>query len=1038
MNWSQASNTMEQRAIKTDVIASEDAYFMATHVPFANLSIRRDGNQLVDGGLLHWSEEEVYERLVYNPDNIHRLILVRGNNGTGKSHLIRWLCARYKNDAERYDESSEKIIFLRRLSNTIRGAVTQILDEGIVFDPEMRGKLEKFVSSNQALDAESFKLNIYHQFIVAVKSDSDNKSFSKGVRRDIVAFLSDSRVEQHMLRPGGPVDRCFTLLTAPTDKVLHREPAFAEDDFNLSKEAKRGIKKSGSEEAQSILDEIAEDIYVRKLVKYLNGFTPAVIQGCAEISSEGTKEIFLQLRRELKRQGKNLTIFIEDFTAFTGMDSELITVLASEHGGENSDLCRVTSIIGITERYYKNFVGNFTDRVQYQVFVNSDSFGTQDFLVEMTARYLNAIYCDPKHIEDWYNNGAVSSLLPISGFSPNYPWDSIDIAGKSFTLYPLNKKAIVSLYNGLNSSGDETGKYQKTPRMFLLHVIQEQMARFFDGMLYQEWNFPSEECIDCPIQLVDAAQDSVIDGMEHLSKEDRRRVKILLQFWGNSTATNADKTIGDVPKQFFEDVALGKFAGLDGSSDDNGSGNSGAGGNGGNSGSNVIIDGADAKKTKELQDRISDLSNWMASGTALNFSADYRKWLKEFLLESINWQADGVPAYIVTKRMSPVSAVYIDGQRESTSKEKAIIVLERNRADKDLLTALVYRHYSKSWGFKSGLYFQLRTVSWLEKNRAQIIAKVTQNIDYSINSPAVEWGVAVEYLQAAILGMKMPFDDRLLLAKAMMINKNENPIKPIRSSGNKAWQDAIRYLNTKESTYLECHEILKEVLRTHMGKVDVQQKSIGFFRSRELLDVIDNYAKHRWKIETVSVGGNSTGVYLIASYLNELLGKIKAATDEEDRVAVGVITRLEGHLGEINEDNILQVLTSISIMFDVFGNNHLPVDGNLRKTFDGDTAVKAKTIVGTYAQIKAAMEEGDPVNKIALYAGDPLSVLVEFAKDLDEIEKLVTTTTNSVNKEKQKLLGGKDITAIVQKGRMSLKKAKDAIDRLEVVSNASR
>ena len=41
MNWLLASATMEKSAIKTDVIASEDAYFMATHVPFANLEILR-------------------------------------------------------------------------------------------------------------------------------------------------------------------------------------------------------------------------------------------------------------------------------------------------------------------------------------------------------------------------------------------------------------------------------------------------------------------------------------------------------------------------------------------------------------------------------------------------------------------------------------------------------------------------------------------------------------------------------------------------------------------------------------------------------------------------------------------------------------------------------------------------------------------------------------------------------------------------------------------------------------------------------------
>ena len=82
MNWNLASSTMEQRAIKTDVIASEDAYFMATHVPFSNLEILRGGSQLVESGSLRWTEEEVYQQLIYNPDNIHRMIIIRGSTAS--------------------------------------------------------------------------------------------------------------------------------------------------------------------------------------------------------------------------------------------------------------------------------------------------------------------------------------------------------------------------------------------------------------------------------------------------------------------------------------------------------------------------------------------------------------------------------------------------------------------------------------------------------------------------------------------------------------------------------------------------------------------------------------------------------------------------------------------------------------------------------------------------------------------------------------------------------------------------------------------
>lgn len=93
----------------------------------------------------------------------------------------------------------------------------------------------------------------------------------------------------------------------------------------------------------------------------------------------------------MKKQGKNLTIFIEDFTGFTGIDQELITALSYEHGGDYQDLCRVTSVIGITNDYYYAFRGNFKDRVTHQIEVTDRSYGTDEFIVQMAGRYLNAI-----------------------------------------------------------------------------------------------------------------------------------------------------------------------------------------------------------------------------------------------------------------------------------------------------------------------------------------------------------------------------------------------------------------------------------------------------------------------------------------------------------------------------------------------------------------------------------------------------------------------------------------------------------------------
>ena len=89
MNWDRYRSVMEQYAIKTDDMATEDAYFMATHMPFAQLEVYEGGQTTAKP--LYKTESQIFDELICNPNNLHRMIIVRGNNGTGKSHLIRYM-----------------------------------------------------------------------------------------------------------------------------------------------------------------------------------------------------------------------------------------------------------------------------------------------------------------------------------------------------------------------------------------------------------------------------------------------------------------------------------------------------------------------------------------------------------------------------------------------------------------------------------------------------------------------------------------------------------------------------------------------------------------------------------------------------------------------------------------------------------------------------------------------------------------------------------------------------------------------------------
>ena len=188
MNWDRYRSVMERYAIKTDDMATEDAYFMATHMPFAQLEVLEGGQTTAAPDYL--SEEEVFEKLVYNPENLHRLIIVRGNNGTGKSHLIRYLKARLENSPSTiYDPRTEQLIFLRRLNNSVRGVFSQLLDQKVIQDPDVEEKMKKFVHSSEAMGEDELKTKLWLAYVGTVNNDKTNETYRSVECRKIAQFL---------------------------------------------------------------------------------------------------------------------------------------------------------------------------------------------------------------------------------------------------------------------------------------------------------------------------------------------------------------------------------------------------------------------------------------------------------------------------------------------------------------------------------------------------------------------------------------------------------------------------------------------------------------------------------------------------------------------------------------------------------------------------------------------------------------------------------------------------------------------------------
>ncbi len=87
-----------REVIRTDATTTSKSDFMITHAPFETLYLN---------GQIKITEDELLEKYLLSPDhmNSHKLIMVQGGNGSGKTHLIRWLKEKYEAATDRNEEA---------------------------------------------------------------------------------------------------------------------------------------------------------------------------------------------------------------------------------------------------------------------------------------------------------------------------------------------------------------------------------------------------------------------------------------------------------------------------------------------------------------------------------------------------------------------------------------------------------------------------------------------------------------------------------------------------------------------------------------------------------------------------------------------------------------------------------------------------------------------------------------------------------------------------------------------------------------------
>lgn len=987
---------------RPDSITTSEGDFLATHVAIKKLKVLEKFD-IAPTGKKSFSEEDIFKKYILNPEDRHQFIAIYGQSGTGKSHLIRWFAARY----EQSKPKDEVVLFIRRSDNTLKGTIRQLLENPEVQGISNKEIYERLVKASVSVEENKLKDLIYHNFIIEIDHDLDDHDIQLGnvMKRKVVAFLNNEIVHDFLLRKKGPIERMYSKIAEHSTVDRDTIAQFEKEDFLVSQDLYESIQRAGGDrKAERLALELLSDekgaTTAKKIADYLNQFRNDVIQRCAGIEPGDFKQIFLDIRKELFRLDKKLTLFIEDVTSFTGVDTALLDALIEEHTGkrDGGSLCRISSVVGTTNNYLQhNFKDNHKDRITKYVYIPSDVLD-EDGLYEFVARYVNTMSLNEDIISDWVNGHANPEDYPIHDVVEGKKWEYINVGHeKKINIYPFTKNSILYFYNNVLEKGHQTPRY-------IIRDIIEPVVR---DAIFNKENFPS---IDVKIVNV----NTTLSFRIHSQVDDQDAADRLLKFmsvWGNGTPDQYEENgkiyISAISKDMYDDFSfpvlqMDKVEAPKTSPQKKVSNNATTP----KVTSEVSVDACEivvpAAKIKKVNDANTLLTKWTnekkidisatvgAAGTV--HSAIYDE-IPDYLFTAINWQVEGISMDNARKvKDSAVLLVALEGQ----TKKEGLYVLPANWNSINIILAFIrWKEYgNKSWNYPDADFDAYLITTWTEAIKKTLVTKVSE-YKSGIETKYIEAAVSAEIYRTILAG---EFREKSL--------KNFNLQTLFASKPNKATSNS------------HCSE----------------WKSLVSVMSQKSADVNNQQTVRRYF--NIGQGGASTNVVLDAIALSKVFGKVKKSRliigpeekQNDDRIkqrrdAYTFLNDIEERIESVAKSELENGKAKLQRIYNAFGDNEIGEDeltefiSRVKKFYEEankaqvnvkeislDGIKKVSILEKAISDIAAVLDEDDPLTIIMAFSGDPVTTIKPLIDIIDALETVIAKA-NTIIANKKAALG---------------------------------
>jgi hypothetical protein len=529
-------------ALPTEAVVASRAFFFATHAPLK--IYRSDPNGHRTAAV---SEETVWKDFLNRKTSGGALLmLVRGESGTGKSHLVRWVRERTPSTDTR------EVIYLIKSQTSLKAVVKALLAR--VDSPELnqlRADVDRMISGMDQEGLERRLVNQLQEALAAAPMEAGRARVLSG-KNGLQVLLQDPYVSNHLRRPGALIPQMAKSILNDRGKDEKDRPLeFTDEDLPLDiLDAKQAAAVT-----QRMLQILATNPDLQSAaVRMLNEHVQRAVAEATTIGAGRLQNAMLEVRREFARQNKEVVLLIEDFAVIQGFQRDLLDAVieVGDHEGR-SDLAPIRTLMAVTSGYYDSLPDTVLTRVRAATGYVYDLDSQFEPAAEMgetssfVGRYLNAARLGQERVENVGTQEGVPIPNACDAFCSfrRQCHSAFGQSAEGYGLYPFNESALRRAIRARPTPGSIIGAFN--PRVVIGEVVRNVLlehadaiadGKFPDGRFAEEYRArrPGETGFSAETRekVLSAAARSVLN---ELDPGDADRRATFLEFWGDAPDT---------------------------------------------------------------------------------------------------------------------------------------------------------------------------------------------------------------------------------------------------------------------------------------------------------------------------------------------------------------------------------------------------------------------------------------------------------------------------------------------------------------------